>query len=118
MARRILHHAVKSTVDIAENKKGQPFPAGLRLLNHINLEVNVSVENHRAVCAGVRPIPAEGTRRSLTGGNVPVVDVQPRYAQVLVVESVKEISPKLQGDPLVEFEVLGYRQVQLIAVHG
>ena len=85
-----------------EQKKGQPsfgWPQGV-LLDHIDLEGDVSAENHGTVCTCVSPCLAERTWSSSGGINtvdVPAVDVEPWHTQVLIVESVEKIGTQLQA---------------------
>src|SRR5262245_29013999 len=96
-------------------------------MNHIGLEGDVSIENHGTVRACIIPRLAKcawctdcGCTRGIGANAVEVliVDVQPRYAQVLVIESVEHIGAQLQVHALFESEVLSYCQVQLVAGHG
>src|SRR6185437_4088005 len=80
------------------NKKGQPFcgwPKVLLGLLHLEkLEGEVSVESHGTVGPGVSPGFAECTwcnSSSIHTVYVAIVDVESRYAQELVVESIEDV---------------------------
>ncbi len=106
----------------SDKKRASHFSAGPSvLLDHINLEADVSVENHRTVRACVSPRFAERTWCNSGGINtvdVPIVDVESWHTQELIVESVEKIGTQLQAETLVEFNVLSHGQVQLVAGHG
>src|SRR6185437_5417529 len=103
------------------NQKGQPFFGWPKSLTVVNLEGEVSIENHGAVRPSVSPSLAKCTWRSSSGihtVDVAIVDVEPWYSQELVVESVESIGTKLQAEALVQLEVLSHCQIQLVACHG
>src|SRR6185312_11581067 len=107
------------------NKKGQPFcgwPKVLLGLLHLEkLEGEVSVESHGTVGPGVSPGFAECTwcnSSSIHTVYVAIVDVESRYAQELVVESIEDVGTKLQSETLVQSNVLAHCEIQLVSRHG